>query len=193
MEIIKTNCPACTVALEFPSDFDNVICSVCGASYRVRKYKGTLSLAIIGKADEAMLLPNDASNRKAIDASLTELSEDIEKVTEEIEVLRANEKVAPLQLGCSLFGTVGMLLLVFAAFVALGKNYFGGWIFWMVIVAVLLMSGLRMRRKLMNRDKLEYYKSERARMEIVLEQLQSERRRIEGLKEAPDSGESINP
>ncbi|MEW6127091.1 MAG: hypothetical protein AB1757_08635 [Acidobacteriota bacterium] len=192
MEIIKTNCPACTVALEFPSDFEHVICSVCGASYRVRKYKDTLSLAIIGKTDEAMLLPNDASNLNAIEASLAELNEDIEKVTEEIEVLRANEKVAPLQLGCSLFGTFGILLLVFAAFVTLGKSYFGGWIFWIAVGAVLVISVLRMRRKLMNRDKLEYYKSERARMGIVLEQLQSEKNRIERLKAEFDSRESEN-
>ncbi len=182
MEMIKTNCPACTVALEFPSDSDQVICGVCGASYQVRQYKGTISLSIIGKDDRALLLPEEASNPQTIETLLAELDEDIERVAEEIEVLRANERTAPLQLGCSFFGTFGVILLVIAGFVTLGKNYFGGWLFWLVVAAVLLTSLMRVRRKLTSRDKLEYYQSERARMETVLEQLQSERTRLENLQ-----------
>lgn len=187
MEIIKTNCPACTVALEFPSDSDNIICGVCGASYQVRTYKGTISLSVIGKDDQALLLPEEKTNSQAIAAILAELNEDIERVSEEVEILRANERTAPLQLGCSFFGTFGVLLLVIAVFVTLGKNYFGGWLFWLVVAFVILISLVRVRRKLMSRDKIEYYKTERARMEAVLEQLQSERTRLENLQASPDS------
>jgi hypothetical protein len=168
MEIIKTNCPACTVPLEFPNDSAHVICGVCGASYQVRNYKGTISLSVIGKDDQALLLPEQANNADAIESVLAELEEDIERVTEEVEVLRANERTAPLQLGCSFFGTFGVLLLVFAAFVTLGKNYFGGWLFWLAVAFVIIISLARIRKKLMSRDKIEYYKNERARMESVL-------------------------
>jgi LSD1 subclass zinc finger protein len=187
MEMIKTNCPACTVPLEFPSNSDHVICGVCGAAYQVRNYKGTISLTISGKDDQALLLPEEASNPTAIETALVELNEDIERVTEEVEVLRANERTVPLQLGCSLFGTFGVLLLVLAVFVTLGKNYFGGWLFWLAVAAVILLSLTRMRKKRVSPEKIEYYRSERARMELVLEQLHSERTRLENLQD------SINP
>jgi hypothetical protein len=191
MEIIKTNCPACTVPLEFPNDSDTVICGVCSASYQVRNYKGTISLSVIGKDDQALLLPEDANNPDAIETILAELSEDIERVSEEVDVLRANERTAPLQLGCSFFGMIGVLLLVIAIFVTLGKNYFGGWLFWLVFGFVIVISLSRMRKKLMSRDKIEYYKSERARLETVLEQLQSERARLENLQASPDTDDKF--
>ncbi len=191
MEIIKTNCPACTVPLEFPNDSDTVICGVCSASYQVRNYKGTISLSVIGKDDQALLLPENANNPDAIETILADLSEDIERVSEEVEVLRANERTAPLQLGCSFFGMIGVLLLVIAIFVTLGKNYFGGWLFWLVFGFVIVISLSRMRKKLMSRDKIEYYKSERARMEGVLDQLQSERARLENLQASPDTDDKF--
>ena len=187
MEIIKTNCPACTLPLEFPSDSANVICGVCGASYYVRNYRGTISLATVGQDNHALLLPETANNPEAIETVLAELNEDIERVSEEVEVLRANERTAPLQLGCSFFGTFGVLLLVIAVFVTLGKNLFGSWLFWLVMAGVILISLARVRKKLTGRDKLESYQSERARMETVLEQLQSEKTRLENLQAARDS------
>jgi hypothetical protein len=183
MEIIKTQCPSCEWPLEFPRDFDHLICNICGTSFRVREYKGNISLAVIGEdhADRAAI--EDAENLSAIEARLAELDEDIEKVKEEIEVLKSNEQIAPLQLGCAFFGMFGFILLLLALFATVGKNYFGGWLFYLSLAAVVGLSAMRMRRKMPDPEKLEYFRKERATLEQALGQIEAERARLQSLKE----------
>lgn len=149
----------------------------------MRQYKGNINLAAIGEdlADVAAL--EAAENRSAIDARLAELDEDAEKVREEIEVLKSNEQIAPLQIGCAFFGMFGFVLLLLALFTTVWKNYFGGWWFYLSIALVVLLSVMRMRRKMPDREKLEYFRKERATLEEALVQLEAERSRIIALKE----------
>jgi uncharacterized Zn finger protein (UPF0148 family) len=183
MEIIKTNCPSCEWPLEFPRDFDNVICNICGTSFRVREYKGNINLAVLGEEPQDRASIEDAENLSAIDDRLAELDEDIEKVKEEMEVLKSNEQIAPLQMGCAFFGMFGSILLILAVFTTVGKNYFGGWLFYLSITAVILLSAMRMRRKMPNPEKIEYFRKERASLEEALAQLEFERTQVEHLKE----------
>lgn len=183
MEIIKTKCPSCEWPLEFPRDFDNIICNICGTSFRVREYKGNLNLVVLGGEQQDRASIEDAENLSAIDVRLAELDEDIEKVKEEIEVLKSNEQIAPLQMGCAFFGMFGFILLILAIFTTVGKNYFGGWLFYLSITAVILLSAMRMRRKMPSPEKIEYFRKERASLEEALAQLQYEKTQVENLKE----------
>jgi hypothetical protein len=183
MEIIKTKCPACEWPLEFPRDFDNIICNICGSSFRVREYKGNLNLSAIGEDRQDPAAIEDEENLSAIDARLAELDEDIEKVREEIEVLKSNEQIAPLQVGCAFFGMFGFILLILALFTTVGKNYFGGWLFYLSIAAVILLSAMRMKRKMPNPEKIAYFRKERATLEEALAQLEFERTHVQNLKE----------
>ena len=134
-----------------------------------------------GSQDRASI--EDAENLSALEARLVELDEDIEKVREEIEVLRSNEQIAPLQLGCAFFGLFGFILLILAFFTTVGKNYFGGWLFYLSLATVILLSARRMKRKLPNPEQLEYFRKERATLEEALAQLAAQRTRLQNLKE----------
>jgi hypothetical protein len=183
MEIIKTQCPSCEWPLEFPRDFDNLICNMCGTTFRVREYKGNINLSAIGENREDRAAIEDAENLSAIDARLAELDEDIEKVIEEIEVLKSNEQIAPLQLGCAFFGLFGFILLILALFATVWKNYFGGWVFYLTLVTVIALSLLRMQRKRPDPEQIEYFRKERATLEEALIQIESERSRLQNLKD----------
>jgi hypothetical protein len=182
MEILKTKCPSCEWPLEFPNDFDNVTCNICGTAFRVRLYKGNLNLAPIGEEGVDRAAIEDAEKRSVIEARLAELDEDLEKVREEIEILKGNEQIAPLQIGCAFFGMIGFVLLILAFFATVAKSYFGSFWFYLALVAVVLLSLLRMRRKMPDRETLDYYRKERATLEEALAQLEAERTRIEEFK-----------
>ena len=181
---MKTKCPVCEWALEFPRDFDNVTCGICGSAFQVREYKGNLNLSLIGEDRLSAAALDEASTLAMIDARVKELDEDVERVSEEIEVLKSNEQIAPLQIGCAFFGLFGSLLLVLAFFATVGKNYFGGWIFYLALAAVVLLSLTRLKKKLTRRDKLDYFRQERAKLEEALTALESERLRLKNLRDA---------
>ena len=183
MEILKTKCPVCEWALEFPRDFANVTCGICGSAFQVREYKGNLNLALIGEDRVSATALDQASTLAMVEARLRELDEDREKVGEEIEVLRSNEQVAPLQIGCAVFGLFCSLLLVMAFFATIGKNYFGTWWFYLALTGVVLLSALRLRKKLTRPEKIEYFRQERAKLNEALTALESERQRLQTLKE----------
>jgi hypothetical protein len=183
MEIIKTKCPSCEWPLEFPRDFEHLICNMCSTAFRVREYKGNINLSVIGEDHEDRAAIEEAENRSAIDARLAELDEDIEKVREEIEVLKSNEQIAPLQVGCAFFGLFGFVLLILALFTTVWKNYFGGWLFYLSLATVIGLTAMRMRRKMPDPEKIEYFRKERATLEEALAQIESERNRLQSLKE----------
>ncbi|HVG22306.1 MAG TPA: hypothetical protein VNI02_24930 [Blastocatellia bacterium] len=185
MEIVKTSCPQCLKPLEFPREFDNVICAFCGAAFKVREYKGTISLSVTGQSAE--LLPPGAGEADdamaVIESRLTELDDLIAEVGSEIETLKSKEQSAPLQKGCSFFGLFLLVITVIAVFMPLGRKYFGNWAFYLALAVVVLLGVRRIRRKIESPIELEQLSQERLRLEAGLAQLEAERSRVLKLKE----------
>lgn len=183
MEIVKTKCPVCEWALEFPRDFDNVTCGICGSAFQVREYKGNLNLALLGEDRPAPADLEEADAAALIEARLKELDEDIARVGEEVEVLRSNEQVAPLQIGCAFFGMFGFLLLVLAFFATVGRSLFGTWLFYLSLATVVLLSAARLRKKITRREQIDYFREERDKLEEAIKELEAERGRVLRLKQ----------
>jgi LSD1 subclass zinc finger protein len=185
MEIVKTSCPQCQRPLEFPRDFDNVICASCGSAFKVREYKGTINLSAAGQSIE--LLPSGANEAEyglaVIESRLTELDELIAEVNSDIEDLKSKAQSAPLQKGCSFFGLFLLVITVIALFMPLGRKYFGNWLFYLALAAVVLVGIRRIRRKLQTPAQIAQLSEERRRLEDGLAQLEAERSRVLKLKE----------
>ena len=184
MEIIKTTCPKCESLLEFPQDFDNVICGNCGAAFQVRKYKGAINLY---QKDQAMARSastemDEGEALAVVESRMAELDELIQEASSEIESLNSREQSAPLQAGCSFFGLFVLLIVVIVAFMPLGRKYFGNWLFYLALAAIVLLGLRRIRRKQASPAQIEQLRAERLRLEDALAQLQSERDRVGNLK-----------
>ena len=185
MEILKTSCPQCHKPLEFPRDFENVICAFCGAAFNVREYKGTISLSATGQDYQPSSPGADESDDSltVIEARLGELDELIAEVGAEIEVLKSKEQSAPLQKGCSFFGLFLLVITVIALFMPLGRRYFGNWLFYMALAIIILLGVSRIRRKLESPAQLQHLSEQRLELENGLTQLEAERSRVLKLKE----------
>jgi hypothetical protein len=166
METIKTRCPECGKDLDLPRDFRNVICARCGAAYRVREYKGAINLSAI---------EDEIDGLDPIEARLIELEELIEEAGSQIEAIRGREKGAPLQMGCALFSVFVLALAVIAVFMPLGREYFGGWLFYLALAAVLAFGFMRARRRLADPEQLDELRRDRVQLEAALEELEAER------------------
>ncbi|HXG91225.1 MAG TPA: hypothetical protein VNN73_02505 [Blastocatellia bacterium] len=197
MDIIKTNCPQCRQPLEFPRDFDNVICASCGSAFRVREHKGAINLLAINPKSSQQSVDateqNGAGNLAIIDARLAELEELIAEMSDEIEALRSREQSRPLQLGCAFFGLFMLAIMVFIAFMLLGQNYIGHWSFYLALAVVILLGILRMRRRFAGRGQTEHSRQERVQLENSLIQLVAERDRILTLKHILGSKDATPP
>lgn len=185
MKIVKANCPKCENPLEFPQDLENVLCANCGAAIQVQEYKGVIAV----KAKSSRREPAEA---KAVDApeaialvesKLAELDEMLAEVQAEIETLKSREQSAPIQMGCSLFGLFMLVVLVIAAFMPLGRKYFGNWMFYLALAVVILLGLRRFRRKQPDPVQIEQLHSERLQAETLLAEFQAERERLCKLKE----------
>lgn len=187
MEIIKTICLSCESRLEFPRDFDNVICASCGTAYRVREHKGAINLyPVEQKSDPARasaVEPNGAGGLKAVELRMAELDEVIETVSAHIEELKSREKSGPLQIGCAFFGIVGLVLTVFAFFMTIGRTYFGGWLFYLSLAAVVLLGLMRMRSRMSGLSQSGQLRDDRIRLESGLVLIEEERAHLQELKE----------
>jgi hypothetical protein len=185
MEILKTSCPQCHKPLEFPRDFDNVICAFCGAAFNVREYKGTINLSATGRNSELLASGTDEAEdgMAVIEARLGELDELIADVGSEIEVLKSKEQSAPLQKGCSFFGLFLLVITVIALFMPLGRRYFGNWLFYLALAIITLLGISRIRRKLESPAQLEHLSQQRLQLENGLTELEAERSRVLKLKE----------
>ena len=185
MDIVKTSCPQCQKPLEFPRDFDNVICAFCGAAFQVREYKGTINLLATGRGAE--LLPSGGDEAEdamiVIEARLGELDELIAEVGSEVETLKSREQSAPLQKGCAFFSLFLLVIIIIVLFMPLGRKYFGNWLFYLALAAVVLAGLRRIQRKLQSPAQLEQISQERLKLEDDLAQLESERSRVLKLKE----------
>src|SRR5262249_25531219 len=160
--------------LEIPLDFKYVVCAACGAAYDLREHKGAIDLL------ERNSEPRDPVT--IIDSRLAELEELIGEAHLEIEAIRSRQKSAPLQLGCAFFGLFTMVMLVVVLFMLLGRGYFGHWLFYVSIAAVVMLGLTRIRRKLAGSPQTEELRRERIQLEEGLAELESERERILRLK-----------
>jgi hypothetical protein len=188
MNNISTYCPSCRFSLEIPPDFQNVICRGCATAYLVRRHGDALSLfEITPKEEDSLLRATEAG--PVIDRRLADIDELMEEVELEIAALRSREQSAPLQLGCAFFGLFMTIIVVSALFMLLGKSYFGSWMFYASIAAVILLGFARIRRKLVGTLQREKLRQDRLLIEDSLAQLEAERDRILKLKAFLDSEE----
>lgn len=181
MNNISTHCPRCRFSLEIPQDFDNVICRGCATAYWVRRHGDALSLSEIWPK-ESDGLSRAAEAGPVIEQRLADIDELMEETEVEIAALRSREQSAPLQMGCAFFGLFMAIIVVSALFMLLGKSYFGGWMFYGSIAAVILFGLARIRRKLVGPSQREKLRQDRLLIEDDLAQLEAERDRIQKLK-----------
>jgi exonuclease VII small subunit len=188
MNIVKTICPECAAPLEFPADFDNVVCSGCGATHQVREHNGTLSLRVVRSGpvdweDRARVRDSVANIEEPTgidEAALAELEELITEVESDIEAARAREQSGPLQMGCAAFGVFGLVLTVIVAFMLVGRSLVGGWVFYLALALVTIIGIARIRRKLKSQTPAAEFRADRLRLEETLAELESERARLTG-------------
>lgn len=180
MDIIKTNCPKCASPLEFPKDFDSVICAKCGTAFQVRAYKDAINLSPKDQTPSTDI--NEAEALAVVESKLAELDELISDAGAEVEALKSRELSVPLQTGCSFFGLFMLVIIVIAAFMPLGRKYFGNWLFYMAIALVILLGLQRIRRKQTSPAQIEQLRAERLNIEAGLAQLEAERDHVRNLK-----------
>jgi hypothetical protein len=125
-----------------------------------------------------------------IDSRLAEIEQLIEEAESEIESLRSREQSVPLQKGCAFFGLFTMVIVVIVLFMLLGKGYFGSWLFFAAVAAVILLGLVRMRRKLAGSAQLEGLQEGRRAAEERLDELRAERERVLRLGESLTLGTS---
>ena len=185
MNIVKTICPECSASLEFPADFANVVCSVCGSSHRVREHNGTISLEVIrsGPAEwedqsGARHVADRPEEAVKLDApTLGELDELIGEIEADIEALRAREQSGPLQMGCAIFGVFGLVLSVIIIFMLVAQTMVGGPVFYAALALVTLLGIARVRAKLKGQTPISELQAERRRLEQMLAELHRDRAR----------------
>jgi hypothetical protein len=185
MNIVKTICPECEAPLEFPADFDNVVCSGCGATHQVRDHNGALSLRVaragpVDWEDQSHTRHASANNEStAIDAAgLADLDELIAQVESDIEAVRAREQSGPLRIGCAAFGVFGLVLAVIVAFMLVARSLVGGWVFYLALALVVILGVVRVRRKLKSQVPASELRADRLRLEEALAELEAERSRL---------------
>jgi hypothetical protein len=113
---------------------------------------------------------------------LAEIDEKIDELASDIEALRSREQGVPLELGCAMFGVFTGVILVLAFFATVGRAYFGGWPFYLVLVIAILAGLYRIGPKIIGRAELPRLARKRAEMEVTLSRLRTERQRLESLK-----------
>ena len=176
MNIVKTICPECSASLEFPSNVDNVVCSICGSTHQVRDHDGATSLRVIrsGPASARARSSGASINQSSLD----EVDELISEVESDIEAVRAREQSGPLQLGCAAFGVFGLVLTVIVVFMLAGRSLVGGWVFYLALALVILLGVSRVRAKLKDQIPASQLRADRMRLEETLAELQRERSRL---------------
>ena len=173
MKIVKTICPECSASLEFPSDSDNVVCAVCGATHQVRNHNGATSLRVIQTGPLAW-----EQHPAATEPGLDELDELIAEIESDIEGVRAREQSGPLQVGCAVFGIFVSLLAIIVVFMLVGRSLVGGWVFYVTLALVTLLGVARLRAKLKHQTPASELRARRAQLEETLTELQRERSRL---------------
>ena len=179
MPTIRSRCPRCGAPIEIPYEATNVICTACGAAYLATYSEGSISLSAI---DEVRTGP-DESGYAAGAALLATLNERIDELKIEVESLRSREQGAPLEAGCALFGIFGLAMVVLAVFVTVARSYFGGWLFFLALAAVLVLALRRMRSRLTTPGQLRALRQRRSELESGIRLMEAERERVSGILE----------
>lgn len=184
MAIISAKCPDCGSGLEFPQGVTSVSCAACGNPYDIVTFKGAVVMIPSGSgALSAFAGKRDKDLMAALD-------ETIQEVGAEVEALKSQELGAPLELGCALFGTFGLIVLVLAAFTTVARRYFGGPIFYVSLLAVIALGLLRLRRKLTSRRQRDEVREHRITLENELKDLEDLRKRFLPLAQAETETET---
>jgi hypothetical protein len=116
-----------------------------------------------------------ARPESSIRSDLAKIEELIEATSTEIEELRSREQSGPLQLGCAIFGLFSAVILVLAFFMLLGKDYVGGWLFYLSLSAVVVLGVIRIRGKLLTSADRKEFRRRRIQLEGEMTALDRER------------------
>ena len=170
MTSLSANCPRCGSSIEIVAASDEIVCGSCSTSYRVGWGQRVPSLSEIARPESS------------IKSELAEIDEIIEATSGEIEDLRSREQSGPLQLGCAIFGMFSVVILVLVFFMFLGKDYVGGWLFYLSLSAAIVLGLTRIRKKLMTSREREDLRQIRMQLESEMAALDSEKALISNRK-----------
>lgn len=174
-------CPACGSKLGLPHNGSTIVCPTCGAESNPSKLpRERQDDSLVG--DEVGVSVKPWPRPEGAEELLAELDEKIGELASDIEALRSREQAAPLELGCALFGIFGVIILVLALFATVGRAYFGGVIFYLVLVTAILAGVYRLAPKIISRAELRGIGRRRAEMESTLNRLRTERERLDRLE-----------
>jgi len=170
MTNLSARCPRCGSPFEDIATSEEVVCGGCATPFRVGRDQGAVSLSEITRS------------ASSIESELAEIEEIIEATSSEIEELRSREQSEPLQLGCAVFGVFSVVILVLVLFMLMGKDYIGGWLFYLTLSAAIVLGLTRIRRKLMTSAEREEIRRRRIQLEGELAVLNHERSLISNSK-----------
>jgi hypothetical protein len=106
---------------------------------------------------------------------LEELDEEIAAANDRVEELKSREQSRPLQFGCAVFGAFTFSIFIIVVFMGLGRSYFGGWLFYLCLGSLVLLTILSLRRRVPSALALERIRREREEVASILHRLQSHR------------------
>jgi hypothetical protein len=170
MTNLSARCPRCGSSFEIIATSEEVACGSCATRYRVGRDQGIVSLSEIARPESS------------IENELVKIEEIIDSTSSEIEELRSREQSGPLQLGCAVFGVFSVIILVLVFFMLLGKDYIGGWLFYLSLSAAIVFGLIRIRRTLMTSAEREELQRRRIELEGELAILDRERSLISNSK-----------
>jgi hypothetical protein len=111
------------------------------------------------------------------------IEEDIESVSNDLELIKSKEQGGPLQFGCAVFGLFGFVVLAMAFFATVGRSFFGGWLFYLAVAAILILSIKGLSKRLMGPAERRALGLRRSRLETILNELHADRDRLTTLLE----------
>jgi hypothetical protein len=192
MDALKTRCPNCGNQIEFGRDAESVICLGCQTLYRVENFKGSVGLTAISSPPAT---GGDTSPIGLLDARLSEIDELLAEGEAELEEVAGRRQSEPLRLGCSFFGLFMSVIVVIIAFMLIGRDYFGGWLFYLVTFALIGLWVIRLRSIWPSQELRQQLSEEYTRVEAAVSALNLERVHLAGLREraANISPELLNP
>ena len=176
----NTECPTCGTRVELPFEFETIICSNCGSSFKVSRYGGAIGLTSTPKSNSTG--SNGASQIAALEAQIEELDENITSATDRIESLKSRENAGPLQLGCAIFSAFTLGLGVIIVFMALGRDYFGGALFYFALIVVATISLMSLRRRTPARVAIQELREERDKLTVLLAEMEAYRNALVNLR-----------
>jgi hypothetical protein len=172
-------CPACGSNLGLPNNGSSLMCPKCGPDPSTPSPPCHQNAGIGNLSELQRQVPSGAPT--GAQELLAELDEKIGDLASDIEALRSREQGAPLELGCALFGIFGLVILVLAFFATVGRVYFGGSLFYIVLTITILAGFYRFAPKLIARSELPGITRKRTEMEATLARLRTERERLKSL------------